>query len=594
MEITSNQIYNSIMHGAYSVIKNKEVLNIINVFPVRDGDTGSNLSSMMQAIIRESKDEGCVKKTLESIADAALFGARGNSGIIFAQYLNGLSESVTDDQKISVKAYARASSLAVSYACEAIEEPVEGTIITVMREWGDALACESLNKRSIVEIFRNAFSAIEETLEKTKDQLEVLRRANVVDSGAKGFTYFIEGVLFYLEGGKEIQYSNEISSYKDFVDIEFNHEEHKDEKYRYCTECLLEGPNINRESIQDYMKTKGDSLVVASSRTKCRIHVHTNEPAEVFNYLYNEGVIVYQKIEDMVKQKNIVSRQKSKIALVTDSIADLPQRFIDDHQIHIVNLDILFEERIYMDKMTIKPKRLLELSQNSKVLPTSSQPSPKHIENMFNYLSTYYDSAIVMTVSKELSGTYHNFKTVAHQYKDKFRIDVLNTKQNSVAQGLLVKRCAEFINNGYNHDEIIEFINGDIKVSKILVQVKTIDNMIKSGRLSVRLGSIAKRIGMKPIVTLDSTGNGGLESIAFSSKGSNKRVISHLKRLLKNSSIQSYAIVHVDNLIEAEELKNQVQSVIGFEPVYIEETSSIVAVGAGKGAVALAYILKEG
>jgi dihydroxyacetone kinase-like predicted kinase len=165
MEITSNQIYNSIMHGAYSVIKNKEVLNKINVFPVRDGDTGSNLSSTMQTIIRESKDEGCVKKTLESIADAALFGARGNSGIIFAQYLNGLSESVTDDQKISVKAYARASSLAVSYACEAIEEPVEGTMITVMREWGDALASESLNKRSLVEIFRNAYSAIEEALE---------------------------------------------------------------------------------------------------------------------------------------------------------------------------------------------------------------------------------------------------------------------------------------------------------------------------------------------------------------------------------------------------------------------------------------------
>lgn len=594
MELTSNQIYNSIMNGAYYVIQNKEVLNKINVFPVRDGDTGSNLSSMMQNIIRESRDEGTVKKTLKSVADAALCGARGNSGIIFAQYLNGLSKYVDDGTNISIKMYVNATIFAFRDAYGAIEEPIEGTMITVMREWGQALSKEILIRKTIKEIFKNAFLNIEEALEKTKEQLEVLKIANVVDSGAKGFTYFIEGVIYYIETGKKISNNYRVNIDYDFNDMNFEHLDHTNDIYRFCTECLLEDENIDEIKMKQFLKTKGDSVVVASNENKCRIHIHTNKPAEVFDYIYDRGAIIYQKVDDMFKQKNIIKNRKNNIALVTDSIADLPQHFIDDYQIHVINLEIFFEERVYMDKITIKPNRLLDLAKNSNNLPTFSQPSFKQIENMFNYLSTYYDSAIVMTVSKELSGTYNNFKNAANKYSLKnFKIDVINTRQNSVSQGLLVKKCAELIENKLPHNEIVERINNEISYSKILVQVKTVENMIKSGRLSVRLGNVINGVGMKPIVTLDDIGKGKLCSLAFSNNGSNKKILSHLKKLLKKSSIQSYAIVHIDNLIEAEKLKNQVKNIVGFDPDYIEETSSIIAIGAGRGAVALAYIYKE-
>lgn len=180
MQMTSEQVYNSIMHGAFRVIQNKEILNKINVFPVQDGDTGSNLASMMRTILQKSEHKGTVKKTLESVADAALYGARGNSGIIFAQYFRGLSETINGEELVSIHEYANASKCAAQYAYDAVEEPVEGTIITVMREWGSVLVEESTQKSTLIDIFTTAVHKIEIALEKTKEQLAVLKKANVV------------------------------------------------------------------------------------------------------------------------------------------------------------------------------------------------------------------------------------------------------------------------------------------------------------------------------------------------------------------------------------------------------------------------------
>jgi len=593
MQMTGKQIYDSLMHGAFKVIQNKEVLNRINIFPIQDGDTGNNLSSMMHTIIKKSEYHTTIKKTLESVAEAALTGARGNSGIIFAQYFRGLSETIEAAEHISIRDYANASKCAAQYAYEAVENPVEGTMLTLMREWGRILSEESQTNTSLTEIFNRAFHTLEIALDKTKEQLLVLKKANVVDSGAKGFTYFIEGALHYLKNGEE-------SDLKKLVDEEENPIEltgvisHLDkEDYRYCTECLLESNDFNIACIKIELKQLGNSIVVAGSRTKCRVHIHTNEPAEVFDYLSNHGTMIYQKIDDMYHQEAIVNRRKYDIALVTDSIADLPQTLIDEHQIQIVHLDILYKGINYFDKLTIQPSRLLEMVSREVDLPTSSQPNPMQIDNLLDYLSTYYKSIIIIAVSKELSGTYNSFYNSVKNYKNKgFNISVINSKQNSGAQGLLVKKCAEYIKAGLPHNEIVARIEATIASSKILVQVKTLDNMIKSGRLSMRAGNIAKKIGMKPIITLDKEGKGKLESIAFSMAGSNKKIINHMKRILSSSRIEQYNIVHVNNKAGAEELAILMTKLIGREPNYIMETSSIIAVSAGDGAVAISYLLE--
>ena len=594
MEMTNKQVYDSLIYGAYNVIKNKEQLNRINVFPVQDGDTGSNLSSMMRTIIQKAELKPTVKETLESIADASLHGARGNSGVIFAQYFRGLSETMKDGELISLNEYATASKFAAQYAYEAVEKPAEGTMITVMKEWGSLLSEEIANRISLEDVFSNAFKKLEVALEKTKDQLAVLKKANVVDSGAMGFTCFMEGVLYCIRNEGDMEHFISNAKEEKFEPLTLDTLHQTSEEYRYCTECLLESTHsLNAVELKKWLSQKGNSIVVAGSRNKCRIHVHTNTPADVFNYLYDKGDIVYQKVEDMQRQEAVVKQRKNDIALVTDSIADLPQELIDEYQIHMVHLDILFKNMIYMDKLTIRPDRLLQKSKMDIELPTSSQPNPKNIENLLDYLSTYYKSIIIMTVSKDLSGTYNVFYNAAKNFKNKnTKISVINTKQNSGAQGLLVKKCAEYIQEGLPHDDIVRRIEDYLSASKILVQVRTIDNMIKSGRLSVRAGKLAKRVGLKPIVTLDQDGKGALESIAFSIGGSNKKIVQHITKLMKTHEIEQYNIVHVNNKAGALELAKYMTPIIGFEPSYITETSSIVAVSAGEGAVALSYLQK--
>lgn len=208
-------------------------------------------------------------------------------------------------------------------------------------------------------------------------------------------------------------------------------------------------------------------------------------------------------------------------------------------------------------------------------------------------MATYYESVLVLTVSKELSGTYNVFNTVAQKYNEnKLKIRIIDTKQNSGAEGLLVQKCAKLIEEGMTVNQIVETMAHMITNSKILVQVKTLDNMIKSGRLSGRAGRIGRLIGMKPIVTLEE-GKGALESVAFSLGGSNKKILKHLRKVLVEHKIMAYCIVHVNDVEATTQLLRSAQQIIGFPPDYVEEASSIIAIGAGQSAVALSYILEE-
>lgn len=590
--ISSNSLYLACIQGAKQVMNNRHHLNEINVFPVRDGDTGSNLFSMMRSIITESQTGITPKATVESVSDAALRGARGNSGIIFAQYLSGMSVEMADGTDITLEHFALASDRAVQYAYDAIENPVEGTMITVMKVWGKALVRLMGSQQDPLLTMDIAYGELEESLKATQYQLKDLKKAGVVDSGAKGFAYFIKGMIDFFRNG-EVSVELEVDLNKDILD-EPLHIEHQTITHRYCTEGLLEGDFIDIPAIRSDLSHLGDSLVVAGNSRRCRIHIHGDQPAKIFEVLYKYGNITYQKADDMVKQQMVVEETHGKIALITDSIADLPQSFIDDHQIHIIHQNVLFRDISFIDKLTITPEKILDYSKDDVHLPTSSQPDPKHIENVLGYLKSYYESAIVMTVASVLSGTYSNVNRVAKELSDDtFKISVIDTKQNSGAEGLLVAKAAAFIDDGLSHQAIVDRIEALIPKSKILVRVKTLDNMIKSGRLSTKAGKIGKVINLKPIVTLDHEGKGALDGVAFSIEGSLKKLKKHLRKVMKTNDIDTYSIVHVNNEDEAKVFQEIFTAVIGKAPDFLTETSSIVAVGAGEGAVALSYILKD-
>ncbi len=592
-DITSKHLHHACLLGATQVVSQRHILNKINVFPVRDGDTGNNLASMMRTILRESETKSTVKGTFESISDAALRGARGNSGIIFAQYLNGLTMELSDGAILGIDAYASASQKAVSYAYDAIESPVEGTMITVMKTWGNALI-ESVSKYSdIVQILSDAYTQAEESLKQTQFQLACLKKAGVVDSGAKGFVFFIKGILDYFSQGMPDQLPlAEVDSDEDGMTVEV-HEYEEAITYRYCTEGFLVGENLNLAEIRQSLGDVGDSAVVAGSRTKCRVHIHTDIPAEVFRRLSKFGHITFQKADDMVKQQSIVTNRRHDIGIITDSIADLPQSYIDEHQVHQIHLNVVLNGVDYIDKLTVSPETVLDYGEANSELATSSQPSPKQVENTISYLSEYYDKMIILTVSSALSGTYNSIVQGLEAFNnDALTATVIDTKENSGAQGLLVKRAVELVESGMPYEQIIASLNRLIPHSKILVRVKQLNNMVKSGRLSTRAGDIGRFIGLKPIITLDKDGEGALAGAAFSDRGSLKKMIALVRKAMRQGEIDTYAIVHIDNLEEAQEFAEVFTHIIGKPPAYVCNTSSIIANGAGRGAVALSYIMK--
>ncbi|MBN2221405.1 MAG: DegV family EDD domain-containing protein [Vallitaleaceae bacterium] len=592
-QLDSIAVYNAYLLGARKVIEHKNLLNKINVFPVADGDTGSNLFSMMNSIIHEAKIGNTVKRTMESIAEAALMGARGNSGLIFAGYLGGMSRAIWDEEIISIENFAQANQEAVRYAYEAIENPVEGTMITLMKEWAKHL--NELVKEG--EFSEKPLSEIEErleyTLSLTKDQLPELKKAGVVDSGAKGFVYFIKGIIESFHGKhSEKEVFEEEDEDATFQELDVHQVGEETLTHRFCTEVLIRGTEIDTLQLKESLKEYGDSLVVAGSSNKARIHLHTNDPASLIERLTARYHVIYQKIDDMKRQQEMVHHKKYKIALITDSIADLPMDFIDEEQIHMINLNILLGETTFLDKLTINTKKLFELAKDKREHPTSSQPDLKRIENLYQYLLTYYEEIVVLTVSKELSGTYNNMNKVAQSFVQKgHRIEVVDTKQNSGAQGLIVMEVAKAIKQEVNFEQVVALAKQLAERSRILVTIKTIEPMIRSGRLSVNAGKVAKFIGLKPVITL-TDGKGAIDAISFSQKGSVKQVVNHMRKILRSNQIKTYSIVHVNNEEEAKQFAEIFTKVIGKEPAYIDQCSSVIGVGAGQGAVALSYILE--
>ncbi|MBS4201137.1 DegV family EDD domain-containing protein [Bacillus sp. FJAT-49732] len=587
--IDSEKIYYTFRSGASAVIQHKRELNNINVFPVPDGDTGTNLAFTMNAILSEAKVGNSAKETMYSIAEAALTGARGNSGIIFAQFMNGIYMALEEQKDISIVAFSSAAKKAISYAYQAVTNPIEGTMLSVMKAWTESLYTLKDQAADFAQLFHASLQVAFEALMNTPNQLKVLKEASVVDSGAKGFIHFLEGATQYLTTLEmnEVAISASEADYRPAV----HQLDHIDLTYRYCTEALLEGDGLDLEKIKHSLLDLGDSLIVAGSATKAKVHLHTNSPSLLFDRLRGYGKIISQKADDMVRQYETVHTRKHKIALVTDSIADLPQSIMDYHQIHMLPLNLIIDDSSYLDKTTISPSYLYQFMDDGENYPTSSQPTRKAAKSFLQFLEAHYESIIVITVSQQMSGTYDTFMKAARAIGlDKNKIAIIDSKLNSVAQGLVVLKAAEEIDSGKHFEEVIELVEQTVQNTKIFVSVNTLKYMVRSGRVKKLQGFAAKLFNLKPVVSIDDHGEGMVIGKALSVKGNTKKIQSLVSEMMKTKTIVNYAIVHADAEDRAQQYEGIFTALIGRKPKYTTEISSIVAMNAGIGCVAIAII----
>lgn len=588
-ELSGESMYHAFLSGALEVIKQKTELNRINVFPVPDGDTGSNLAFTMYTIVENATINQSVKHTMKSIADAAIDGARGNSGIIFAQYINGMYMELKDNGNIDLNAFSASAGRAVDYAYSSIANPVEGTMITVMKDWASALAEHGKKSTDFVETMTLSLEVAMQSLKDTPLKLKVLRDAQVVDSGAKGFVHFLEGFLKFVKTREIAIFNNKE------IKVEYDEEVHMLKNInltnRYCTEALIKGKDLDTESIKNELSKYGDSMVIAGNKDKLRVHIHTKVPEEIFVSLRKHGKIIEQKADDMLRQYQAAHEKKYDIALITDSIADLPKELMDKYQVHLVPLNLIIEDSNYLDKRTITSSTFYKMMDEIEVYPTSSQPTSRFVENYISEVASHYDKIIAITVSSQMSGTYSTFKTAIEKLGlGEDRITLIDSKRNSGAEGLIVLEAAEAIARGDSYKDVIQRVRGLIDKSEIYVSVLDLKYMIKSGRIGKATGLVAGALNFKPVVSIDKNGDGSIIGKSFSVWSNTKKIYSLVQEVENEKGVSRYAIVHANGLERAKEFVDNIKKITGKEPEYIMDISSIVAMSAGIGTVAVALI----
>ena len=593
--LTGHMIYNSFLSGYSNLLKKRKYLNDINLFPVPDGDTGNNMVNTFFSALQIENIDISAGKTLEYMADSVFSGAKGNSGIIIAQFINSLSAECRNYNKINTHDFASALKSASLNTCIAIEEPREGTIITIIRVWADEMFRLSRIINDFKEIVIRSRTAVSEALEKTMEQLPVLKKAGVVDAGASGFVSFLDGIAGMAETGI-IPEAGSVLREKTGTDHENNHNYENIFsdgfiEYRYCSEALITDKKIKDDEIRGTIKNCGNSLIITSGSNKSKIHIHTNNPALLFGKIEKWGKIIQSKVDDMLLEYSTSHTPVSDTAIVTDSIADIPGEFIDKYQIHVIHQNIIWNENLHIDRLTIDNKKLYSSLSKAREYPTTSLPAPGKIEAVFKNLLSKYKSLIAVSVSSKLSGTWQVMENCAKKLKEEgYRIDVVNSRLNSAAQGLVVIEAAKDASKEVSHENIIERTLKRIEKGRIYVSVPTLKFMVKGGRVSPLKGMAASLFNLKPLVSLDPEGKSVKSGIYFSQRGA----ISGIKKLIRDNkgNIETYAVVHSDAPEKGEYLAQRLYEESGIKALYIMEVSSSIGIHTGRGAVAAGILLK--
>ena len=310
--------------GSKNLAKNAEKINSLNVFPVPDGDTGTNMNLSMSSGAKETAANVVenIGELGKSFSKGLLMGARGNSGVILSQLFRGMTQHIADKSEIDAKEFAAAIQNGVSIAYKAIIKPVEGTILTVAREAAEAGVKAAENTTSIIEVMDAIYLEAQESLKRTPELLPILKEVGVVDSGGQGLVCVYQGFVASLKG-EEIEGLDTVETnvvdmqFEDDHDMDFMSPE--DIVYGFCTEFTVrldkEKKEFNEDKFREDMSKFGDSLLVISDSEYVKIHVHTETPGEVFNYGQQYGELIKIKSDNMREQhREVLRKQEAKQA----------------------------------------------------------------------------------------------------------------------------------------------------------------------------------------------------------------------------------------------------------------------------------------
>ncbi|MGB5822794.1 MAG: DAK2 domain-containing protein, partial [Proteocatella sp.] len=303
-----------IISGANKLTNDKSIIDRLNVFPVPDGDTGTNMSLTIASAITELNklEENDITKIGKSIAKGSLMGARGNSGVILSQILRGFAKSIEGKETLEVKDVALALKESSDVAYKAVMKPVEGTILTVIRETASHAMAIRKDDISMDVFFESILEEAKGSLNRTPELLKALKDANVVDSGGKGLLSLMEGMYLRYHGQMvEAKQANSVD-FEEFIENDLHIFEGEIE-FGYCTELMLINADVEPEELRSKIEGLGDSMVVVGDEGIIKIHIHTNEPGKILEIAGKHGQLDKMKIENMrLQQEQLLSERKTE------------------------------------------------------------------------------------------------------------------------------------------------------------------------------------------------------------------------------------------------------------------------------------------
>ncbi len=593
----------ALIAGMEHAQRSRAELNRINVFPVPDGDTGTNLSLTARAIADRLRhtDEASAGAVAMAAADAGVLGARGNCGMILSHYLLGFADAVDGRGRLSAADFSAAMTDAVRHLYAALEQPVEGTIITVMREVAETAAADGGRPADFADLVELLVDEGRTSLDRTPDLLPALRRAGVVDAGAKGFVAILEGVSRLVRGEDEPSSGNgdtpTAAGGQDAIAAAAAEFPGGSERYRYCTEALVRGDGLPPESaVRERLRATGDSLIVIRSGAALKVHVHTDEPDAVFAYLRGLGELVTHKAEDMAAQHRAVERSAAEhrvlarrpVGVVTDSACDLSDEILQAHGIQMVPLSLVFEDATLRDRVDVSPEEFGERLLGG-AHPTTSQPPPAAFLEGFRRAGEAAENVVAVLLGSTLSGTYASAETAAKKAVGT-PIHLVDSLGASLLQGLLTLRAAELAELATDPTEIVAELRRLRTRSGLLFTVETFDRLLSSGRVTRRRAWLGNVLGIRPILELNQEGR--VEAVARArTRAVSARMIEMLReRIPADATRIRFGVIHVARPGAVLQASAALRAAFGDVEILGSTATPVIATHVGPGAWGVAWM----
>jgi DegV family protein with EDD domain len=602
--IDGPRLARALFAAAEWVAAGRDEINRINVFPVPDGDTGTNLSLTLRTVADALRALGDapLPETARAIARGAVLGARGNSGMMVAHFLLGFTDALASRQTANTAQVAVAIRAGFDRLYGSLDDPREGTILTVARDAAGAAERAAADVHDLGEFMRRMLVEGERALARTPELMAALKDAGVVDAGGKGFVLMIEGIVRYIEGDTELLPERIAAAAAapptampaGLVEVA------ADQDYQFCTEVLVRGDRLPpANEVRLALRTFGGSIQVVVAGDLLKAHVHTDTPDAVFDHAARWGRVEGTKAEDMRAQHRDLAggggahAERRHVAIVADSSADLPDSVLDRYHIALVPLQVTFGDDTFRDRVELRAEEFYRRFRESPALPTTSQPTPADFRQVLQDARREADEVVVVLLSSALSGTFGAAQT-AVRAGNLDGVYLVDSRSASFGVGLLALRGAELAEAGWRAAEIARELERIRDRSGMFLTVDRMDTLLRSGRVSRGKAWLAGMLDLKPVLSLDAAGRIVPVDRVRGREQLPARILSLLdKRLPPRPKVIRFGIGHTEAPEVAEQLQQALRARYQPRDCFVALATGVLGAHVGPGAWAVFYQVED-